>query len=97
MVVYHGRIRKKSPEKINPSEVVCCMMMGPVVHQPFQEFANIPLEHTPDPEPTVYEGIPFIWRFGEAWGMLQGYVGVLLETQVMHRAWRSIDCVRSQS
>ena len=38
-----------------------------------------PLEHTPDPEPTVYEGIPFIWGFGEAWGILQGYVGVLLE------------------
>ena len=44
-----------------------------------QEFANIPLEQTPGPEPTVYEGIPFIWGFGEAWGMLQGYVGVLLE------------------
>ena len=44
-----------------------------------QEFSNIPLEHTPDPEPTVYEGIPFIWGFGEAWGMLQGYVGVLLD------------------
>ena len=41
-----------------------------------QEFSSIPLEHTPDPEPTVYEGIPFIWGFGEAWGMLQGYVGV---------------------
>ena len=47
-----------------------------------QEFSNKPLEHTPDPEPTVYEGIPFIWGFGEAWGMLQGYVGVLLELKV---------------
>ena len=47
-----------------------------------QEFANIPLEHTPGPEPTVYEGIPFIWGFGEAWGMLQGYVGVLLDMEL---------------
>ena len=22
----------------------------------FSEFSNIPLEHTPDPQPTVYEG-----------------------------------------
>ena len=44
-----------------------------------QKISNIPLEHTPNPEPTVYEGIPFIWGFGEAWGMLQGYVGVLLD------------------
>ena len=70
---------------------------GPCSPPTFQEFANIPLEHIPDPKPRVYEGIPFFWRVGEAWGMLQGYVGVLLETQVMHRAWRSIDCVRSQS
>ena len=28
---------------------------------------NIPLEHTPDPKPWVYEGIPFIWGFGDAW------------------------------
>ena len=41
-----------------------------------QEFSNIPLEHTPDPQPTVYEGILFIWGFGDAWGILQGYVGV---------------------
>ena len=42
-------------------------------------------QHTPGtypgPQPTVYEGIPFIWGFGDAWGMLQGYVGVLLESQ----------------
>ena len=37
------------------------------------------LEHTPNPQPTVYEGIPFIWGFGDVWGMLQGYVGVPLE------------------
>ena len=37
------------------------------------------MEHTPDPQPTVYEGIPFIWGFGDPWGMLQGYVGVLLK------------------
>ena len=43
------------------------------------EFSNIPLEHIPNPEPALDEGIPFIWWFGDAWGMLQGYVGVLLE------------------
>ena len=37
---------------------------------------SIPLEHTPvDPQPRVSEGVPFIWGFGDAWGMLQGYVG----------------------
>ena len=44
-----------------------------------QEFSKIPLEHTPDAQPTFYEGILSIWGFGDAWGMLQGYVGVLLE------------------
>ena len=35
----------------------------------------------PRPEsPTVYEGILFIWGFGDAWGMLQGYVGVLIDS-----------------
>ena len=36
-------------------------------------------QHTPDPQPTVYEGIPFIWGFIDSWGMLQGYVGVFLD------------------
>ena len=40
---------------------------------------GIPLEHAPDLQPPVYEGIPFIWGFGDAWGMLQGYVRVLLD------------------
>ena len=39
-----------------------------------------PLEHTPDPQLTVYEGFPFIWGFRDAWGMLQVYVGVFLES-----------------
>ena len=26
----------------------------------------------------LWFGIPFIWGFGDSWGMLQGYVGVLL-------------------
>ena len=40
------------------------------------------VEHTWNiPEsPTVYEGFFFlVWGFGDAWGMLQGYVGILLE------------------
>ena len=41
-------------------------------------------KHTPHPELRLYEGIPFIWGVGDAWGMLQGYVGVLLELYVMH-------------
>ena len=40
-----------------------------------------PLEHTPNPQPTVYEGI-LIWGFGDVWGMLQGYVGFPLECSV---------------
>ena len=32
----------------------------------------------PDPQPTVYEGIPFSWGFRDSWGMLRGYVGVFL-------------------
>ena len=34
------------------------------------------MEHTPDPQPTVYEGILFVWEFGDAWGLLQGSVGI---------------------
>ena len=49
------------------------------LHLILKEFSNIPLEHTPDLQPSVYEGIPFVWGFGDALGMLQGYVGVLLE------------------
>jgi len=49
----------------------------------FSEFFNIPLEHTPDPQPTVYEGILFIWGFRDSWGMLQGYVGVFLRNMFM--------------
>ena len=45
----------------------------------FQDLTNRPLEHTPNPQPTVYEGIPFIWGFGDVWGMLQGYVGFPLD------------------
>ena len=48
----------------------------------------MPLEHTPDPQPTVYEGIPFIWGFWDAWGMLQGYVGVLLEFTILIRNYQ---------
>ena len=48
------------------------------------EFSNIPLEHTPDPQPTVYEGILFIWGFIDSWGMLQGYVGVFLDTLILY-------------
>ncbi len=38
----------------------------------FKELSNRPLEHTPNPQPTVYEGIPFIWGFVMVWGCL-GY------------------------
>ena len=44
------------------------------------------------PRPTVYEGIPFIWGFGDVWGMLQGYVGAPLDISA-HSAptkWHSI-------
>ena len=45
--------------------------------------SNIPLEHTPDSQPTVYEGIPFIWGFEDAWGMrLSGYIGIFLDSLI---------------
>ena len=46
----------------------------------FPELCNRPLLSIPQiPQPRVYEGIPFIWGFGDVWGMLQGYVGAPLE------------------
>ena len=43
-----------------------------------KEFSNIPLEHTPDPEARLYLfGIPE--SFEDAWGMVVGYLEVLLE------------------
>lgn len=45
----------------------------------FNEFSNIPLEHTTNPRTTVYEVTLFIWGVEDAWSMLQGYLGVLLE------------------
>ena len=49
-------------------------------------------QHTPGTYPrfptnSLWFGIPFIWGFEDAWGMLQGCVGVLLEKcigQVLH-------------
>lgn len=35
------------------------------------------MEHTPHLQPQVY-GLEFL-SFGDAWGMPQGYIGVLLE------------------
>ena len=50
----------------------------------FRSFLRI-FQHTPGTYPrprtnSLWFGIPFIWGFGEAWGMLQGYVGILLES-----------------
>ena len=39
-----------------------------------------PLEHTPDPQPLVYEGNPFIFVFWGTWSMFQGSVGIFLDT-----------------
>ena len=47
--------------------------------RPYQQ---TPVSHTPNPQPTVYERIPFIWGFGDVWGMLQGYVGFPLEIRM---------------
>ena len=38
-------------------------------------FQHTPVTYPNDPQPTVYEEIPFIWEFGDDWGMLQRYVG----------------------
>ena len=61
-----------------------------IMVQIVQEISNIPLEHTPDPPPTVYEGIPFIWGFRDSWGMLQGYVGLFLEIGYGHAVLKRV-------
>ena len=46
------------------------------------------LEHTPGPQPTVY--VPDFLSFGgfrDSWGMLQGYVGVFLESGILLSSW----------
>ena len=40
-----------------------------------KDFSNIPLEHTPNPQPTVYEGIPFIWGLGKPGVCSRGLLG----------------------
>ena len=35
------------------------------------------LEHTPDPQPLVYEGNPFIFVFWGTWCLFQGFVGLI--------------------
>ena len=45
----------------------------------FNDFAHIPLEDAPEISPTVYEGISFLRRFGEVWGIFPGYVGKIIE------------------
>ncbi len=50
----------------------------------FMNFPTYPWNIPQTLQPTLYEGIPFIWGFGEAWGKLQGYVGVLLELVIRH-------------
>ena len=37
------------------------------------------LEHTPDSQPPVYKGSPFMFVFWGTWGMFQGSVGILLD------------------
>ena len=46
-----------------------------------RNFPTYFLEHTPDPQPIVnaWECLSNLGVNGEAWGRLQGYVGVLLE------------------
>ena len=60
--------------------------MGIVLIIRIQDLTNRPLEHTPNPQPTVYEGIPFIWGFGDVWGMLHGYVGFPLERILINQS-----------
>ena len=53
--------------------------IGPSVWDVLRIFQHTPGTYQKDPQPTVYEGIPFIWGLRDSWGMLQGYVGVFLE------------------
>ena len=54
------------------------MYPGPNVPLRLRAFQQTPGEY-PNPQPTVYEEIPFISGFGDVWRMLQGYVGVPLD------------------
>ena len=49
-----------------------------------KEISNIPLEHTPKPPTNMKEFLSF-WEFGDAWGMLQGYVGVRTSPSITTR------------
>ena len=43
---------------------------------------NILVRHLFDPEPSVYEGTPFIVVFWGTWGMLQGTTIIFLQTSM---------------
>ena len=81
-----------APKHRSSQGIFGCLWNIPGVQQIIQDLTNRPLEHTPNPQPTVYEGIPFIWGFGDVWGMLQGYVGCPLEithATNLKRLWTS--------
>ncbi len=47
--------------------------------RPFQQ---TPGAYPKPPANSLCFGIPFIWGFGDVWGMLQGYVGIPLEIKL---------------
>ena len=52
----------------------------------FSEYSNMPLEHTKTtPQPTIYEGIPFIWEFS-GYAPL-GMLGFFLEEGLSCGVW----------
>ena len=51
-------------------------------HSLMATFQQTPGAYPKPPTKSLWFGIPFIWGFGDSWGMLQGYVGVLLESNL---------------
>jgi len=45
--------------------------------------STYPWKNTPDVSPTVYEGILSFWGFGEVWGIFPGYVGKIIDFEVV--------------
>ena len=80
------------PPPTRPGGAFCCLielhklLLLLLPHKSLRIFQHT-LEHTPDPQLTVYEGFPFIWGFRDGWGMLQGYVGVFLEKEFVFGAY----------
>ena len=72
-------IAGSSPNCVNIQKVPIQSMHMISISYTVLRNSNIPVEHTPDPDPPLYEGNPFILDFFHIWGMFQGCVGLFFE------------------